>query len=487
MENIVWPLSGLLEVSNLNREDLESLFHPHSIALVGITTNPEHWTRTFLDALLEFRFEGPLYLVNPRGGEIRGLKVYRRLEDIPDVVDYVISTVPAPVAPELVEACAARGVRAIHFCTAGFSETGEERGIRLEAELAEISRRTGVRIIGPNCMGIYCPRSRLSFDAGFPQEAGPVAFIGQSGGNTIYLVRQAAQRGVRFSKVISFGNACDLNESDFLEYLTSDPDSQILALYVEGVKDGRRFRQALEEAARKKVVILLKGGVTEGGVRAVASHTGALAGNEVAWDALCKQSGALRVHSLEEMVDVLVTVSFLPLPRGRNVALVGHGGGASVLITDEFERNGLKVPPLPQTVCEEVLRFTPAIGNILRNPVDYSQTFTEPGKLARAVEIISRWEEIDLVIGFSLSSQAPWSSKDRVSQLAEELLRAKELISKPMAMVLEPSILPEESKEIFPLIQGFVSAGVPVYYSFASAARAIGRVLDHRERTSGVN
>ncbi len=468
----------------MNREDLEPLFHPRSIALVGITTNPKHWTRTFLDALLEFQFEGPLYLVNPRGGEIRGLKVYRRLEDIPDVIDYVISTVPASVAPELVEACAARGVRAIHFCTAGFSETGEERGLRLEAELAEISRRAGVRIIGPNCMGIYCPRSRLSFDGGFPREAGPVAFIGQSGGNTIYLVRQAAQRGVRFSKVISFGNACDLDESDFLEYLTSDPDSRILALYVEGVKDGRRFRQTLEEAARKKVVILLKGGVTEGGVRAVASHTGALAGNEVAWDALCKQSGVLRVHSLEEMVDVLVTASFLPLPRGRNVALVGHGGGASVLITDEFERNGLRVPLLPQEVREQLLEFTPATGNILRNPIDYSQTFTEPGKLARAVEIISRWEGIDLIIGFLILGQTPWSTRGRVIQLGDELLKAKELISKPMAMVLEPSILPEEVRDIFSLIERFVSAQVPVYYSFARAARAISLVLSHQERTA---
>lgn len=460
----------------MNRKDLEFLFHPRSIALVGITRNPEHWTRTFLDALLEFQFEGPLYLVNPKGGEIRGLKVYKRLEDIPDIVDYVIGLVPAPMAPEVTQACAAREVRAIHFCTAGFSEAGEE-GARLEEKLSEISRRTGIRIIGPNCMGIYCPKSRLSFDAGFPREAGPVAFIGQSGGNTIYLVRQAASRGVRFSKVISFGNACDLNESDFLEYLTSDPESQILALYIEGVKDGRRFRRALEEAARKKVVILLKGGVTEGGVRAVASHTGALAGSEVVWDALCRQSGVLQVHSLEEMIDVLVTVSFLPLPKGRNVALVGYGGGASVLITDEFERNGLRVPPLPKQVREELLRFTPAAGNILRNPIDYSQTFTEPGKLARAVEIISRWKGIDLIIGFSIISQVTQNARGQFMQFAEEFLKAKELISKPMTMVLEPSLQPGEAGAIFSLIERFVSARVPLYYSFARAARAISLVL----------
>ena len=160
-------------MSNLSYENLESLFHPRSIALAGITTaNPEHWTRTLLDSLLEFRFEGPIYLVNPKGGEIGELKVYQSLQDIPHTVDYVISTVPAQAAPRLVEECSGKGVKAIHFCTAGFSETGEEEGARLEAELAKLSRRKGIRIIGPNCMGIYCPQSRLSFDVSFPRESG---------------------------------------------------------------------------------------------------------------------------------------------------------------------------------------------------------------------------------------------------------------------------------------------------------------------------
>lgn len=289
-------------MSNQSNESLEFLFHPRSIALVGITTvHSEHWTRAFLDGLLEFQFEGPIYLVNPKGGKIQGLKVFTSLQDIPGNIDYAISLVPAPAAPRLVEDCAHKGVRAMHFCTAGFSETGEAEGIRLENELVELARRNHIRVIGPNCMGIYCPQSRLSFGPIFPKESGPVGVISQSGGNVNYLVRQGGLRGVHFSKAISYGNACDLNESDFLEYLASDVDTKIIAMYIEGIKDGNRFRQVLAEATKEKPVILLKGGLTEGGTRAVAGHTAALAGSQVAWDSLCKQLNIMRVDSLDEL------------------------------------------------------------------------------------------------------------------------------------------------------------------------------------------
>jgi acyl-CoA synthetase (NDP forming) len=311
---------------NTPQHDLDFLFHPNSIALVGITTATTwHWTLTFLEGLIEIEFDRPLYLVNPKGGEIKGHKVYTSLKDVPGNIDYVIGLVNAQIAPRLVEECAEKGVRAIHFCTAGFSETGEEQRIKLESELAEVARRKGIRIIGPNCMGIYCPQSRLSFSPAFLKESGPVGVISQSGGNSIYLVRQAALRGVRFSKVISYGNACDINETDLLEYLANDADTKIIALYIEGIKDGKRFRRALEEATKEKTVILLKGGATEGGARAAAGHTAALAGSRTTWDALCKQLGIISVSSIEEMIDVLVTFLFLPLPRGRNALLFGAG------------------------------------------------------------------------------------------------------------------------------------------------------------------
>jgi len=473
-------------MSHGSNASLQPLFYPSSIALAGVTVgNPEHWTRTFLDGLLEFQFEGPLYLVNPRGGEIGGIKVYRRFTDIPQDVDYVISTVPAKAAPGLIEECTHKGVKAVHFCTAGFSETGEQEGARLEAQLADLSRKTGIRVLGPNCMGIYCPESRMSFNADFPKEGGTVGFISQSGGNAGDLINRVMSRGIRFSKVISYGNACDLNESDFLEYLAADPQTEIIGLYVEGIKDGRRFRQTLRRAAKKKDIILLKGGTTEGGARAAAGHTGALAGSEVIWDSLCKHAGIMHVHSLEELADSLVTLRFMPTPRGRRVALIGAGGGSSVLITDEFERRGLRVPPLPRELRDLIGEFTPLAGNILRNPIDYSQNWKEPEKLLRTVRIISQWEEIDFIIWFLDLAWAELSEMDLIHEIVNGILTQSRAASKPIAIVVRTHISPEQAKKVYSFIQQCVSFELPIYYSFASAANAINLVLSHHERRLG--
>jgi len=475
-------------MKNTRQHNLDFLFHPNSIALVGITTATTwHWTRTFLEGLIEIEFDRPLYLVNPKGGEIKGHKVYTSLKDVPGNIDYVIGLVNAQIAPKLVEECAEKGVRAIHFCTAGFSETGEEPRIKLESELAEVARKKGIRILGPNCMGIYCPQSRLSYSPAFPKESGPVGAISQSGGNSIYLVRQAALRGVRFSKVISYGNACDIDESDLLEYLANDADTKIIALYIEGIKDGKRFRRALEEATKEKTLVLLKGGATEGGARAVAGHTAALAGSRATWDALCKQLGIISVSSIEEMIDVLVTLMFLPLPGGRNALLFGAGGGASVLIADEFESRGLRIPPIPPEIVAQIREFTPIAGNILRNPVDYSQAMMNTEGVIKTFGILSRWEGMDFLVVFIRTGQFT-TSRISETQLQNLLMSRfpikQDLLPKPVAMVIEPSIIPEEAKAILAAIRNAISSGLPVYFSFAAAANAINLVLNHTEKQS---
>jgi acyl-CoA synthetase (NDP forming) len=471
----------------MRQHNLDFLFHPNSLALVGITTAETwHWTLTFLEGLLEIGFDRPLYLVNPKGGEIKGHKVHTSLKDVPGNIDYAIGLVNAQIAPKLVEECAEKGVKAIHFCTAGFSETGEEERVKLESELVEIARKKGIRILGPNCMGIYCPQSRLSFSPAFPKESGPVGVISQSGGNSIFLVRQAALRGIRFSKVISYGNACDINENDLLEYLASDVDTKIIALYIEGIKDGRRFRRAMEEATKEKTVILLKGGATEGGARAAAGHTAALSGSRTTWDALCKQLGIISVSSIEEMIDVLVTLLFLPLPKGRNAVLFGAGGGASVLIADEFGRRGVRVPPLPPDVIAQIREFTPIAGNILRNPVDYSQAMTNLEGVIKTFGILSKWEGTDFIVTFVRTGQFTTSriSEDHLNLLMSRFSIKQGLLPKPVAMVLEPSILPKEAEAILTAIRGCISAGLPVYYSFAAAANAINLVLNNAEKRS---
>jgi acyl-CoA synthetase (NDP forming) len=465
--------------------DLDFLFHPNSIALVGITTAKTwHWTLTFLEGLLEIGFDRPLYLVNPKGGELKGHKIYASLKDVPDNVDYVIGLVNAQIAPKLVEECAQKGVRAIHFCTAGFSETGEEDRVKLESELIEVARSKGIRILGPNCMGIYCPKSRLSYSPAFPEESGPVGVISQSGGNSIYLVRQAALRGVRFSKVISYGNASDINESELLEYLTQDVDTKIIALYIEGIRDGQRFRRALEEATKGKTVILLKGGATEGGARAAAGHTSALSGSRTTWDALCRQLGIISVSSIEEMIDVLVTLLFLPLPAGRNVVLLGAGGGASVLIADQFESRGLRILPLPPEIIAQIREFTPIAGNILRNPVDYSQAMMSFEGVIKTFAILSRWEGADFIVTFIRTGQFTTyrTAEDHVNLLMSRFSVKQGQLPKPLAMVIEPSVMPEEAEAILAAIRGAIASDLPVYYSFATAANAIDLILNQAER-----
>lgn len=464
---------------------LDLIFDPRSVALVGITlSEPQHWTRTFLDALLASGFERPIYLVNPKGGEIKGLKVYPSLTDLPNPVDYVIGTVPARVAPSLLRQCASKGVSCVHFCTAGFSETGEEQGSKLEAELLQAVRETGVRVLGPNCMGVYCPKSRLSFDADFPQEPGPVSFLSQSGGNVNNLVRQAKWRGVRFSKAISYGNACDLDESDLLQYLAADPDTRMISMYIEGVKDGGRFRKAIESVPEEKPLILLKGGVTKGGSRAAAGHTGALAGSEATWDSLCRQMGVISVRSLDEMADVLVTLQFMRPSSGRNVGLIGIGGGSSVLIADAFEANGFSVPSLPEEIRGLIREFTPAAGNILKNPIDYGQGIGGPEDLIRTVRLMAGWDQIHFMVGFLRLGLSPPSQTRPMLQMTEGLIQASQLISKPMAIVTEFVVSPRIKEEVFPVIERCVEAGLPVYYSFSSAARAIGRCMDWGKRVS---
>jgi acyl-CoA synthetase (NDP forming) len=300
------------------------------------------------------------------------------------------------------------------------------------------------------------------------------------------LVRQAALRGIRFSKVISYGNACDINENDLLEYLADDVDTRIIALYIEGIKDGKRFRRAMEKATREKTVILLKGGATEGGARAAAGHTAALAGNRTTWDALCKQLGIIGVSSIEELIDVLVTLMFLPLPGGRNAVLFGAGGGASVLIADEFEKRGLRVPPLPPEIIAQLREFTPIAGNILRNPVDYSQAIDNLQGVIKTFMILSTWDGADFIVNFVRTGQFTTSriSEDHLNFLMSRFSMKQGDLPKPVAMVLEPSILPNEAEAILAAIRGCMSRGLPVYYSFAAAANAINLVLNHAEKHS---
>ena len=466
-------------------DQLDTVFHPRNIAFVGIKIGDPthtHWTRTFWSAAQAFKFKGGLYPVNPRGGELDGRRVYTSLAEIPGEVDYAIGTVSAKIAPEIVKQCADKGVKAIHFCTAGFAETGESSEAGLQDELVEIARRTGVRIIGPNCMGVYCPESCISFDEEFPREAGHIGYISQSGGNTDYVVREASWRGLRFSKVVSFGNACDLNESDFLEYMIDDPQTEIITLYLEGVKDGKRFFRLMEKAAQKKPVVLLKGGCGKAGARAASTHTASLAGDDVIWDTFCRQLNILRPRNAEQLVDILVTLVRIPGISGRSMAVIGGGGGASVLLADEFERRGFRLPALAERIKKEFLSFSQAAGNMLDNPVDFTQNIANPDTITRALKLLTEWEEIDFCLSFFRPSQNPRENFGQFLQGGLAFCNALGVSSKPVAYVCEDGVLPERNNAMHKLREAIVQSKIALYYRFSDAADALKMVIDYNER-----
>ena len=357
------------------RSDLDHIFRPRSIAVAGISSEGFSAAHTLLAPLVRCAFKGQVYPLNPSGGEIWGLKIYPSLEDIPEPVDYVIVCIPAHLTPQLVEDCVTKGVKTVCIFTAGFSELGTRQGVELEDKIVDIARGAGMRVLGPNCWGIYHPKDNLCFSGDFSTEPGCFGFLGQSGGNSSYAIRFGCSRGLRFSKAVSYGNACDINESDLLEYFARDPETRVIGAYVEGVRDGRRFLRALGEASRAKPVILIKGGRKTAGAEAAASHTGALVSSEKLWDALLKQKGAIAVDSVEEMVDVALALLHMPAPKGRNTAIIGGGGGVTVLAADACERAGLSVPRFAPQVRKRLHLLPVEVCIILPSKVrDYSST-----------------------------------------------------------------------------------------------------------------
>ncbi len=466
--------------------DLQPVFHPASIAVTGVS--PGRAGERFMGHLLNYGFKGRLYPLRPAGGEFRGHKVYPGITQVPGPVDLVICCIPAPHVPGLLRDCAQKRVRAVVVHTAGFSETGSAAGRQLEAEIGRLARAAGLSVIGPTCMGVYCPRSGLSFASEFPRDGGRTALICQSGGNSNYLVRAAAERGVRFSKVVSYGNACDVNEADLLEYLAQDAETDTIAAYIEGVRDGARFHAALRRLGGVKPVVVLKGGTSPAGERAAASHTAVLAGSSAAWSAVLDQTGAIRVDSLDELVDMVTTLRFMPLPPGgQRMAIMGVGGGMSVLATDESASAGFCVPPLDEKVGRALRRpLATDAGSMLGNPIDYPFWTMAEDQYLDAIRAVLRWDGIDLFLYVSPLRQSELSLAEFVPLVEYQLrnvIRAAAGGGKPAAVVFNLMATGQSRLAATALQQRCYEAGLPTYDSVPGALKAIARLIRyHRHR-----
>ena len=469
-----------------DKPSLDYLFHPDSIAIVGVSTDKTRIAsgQVYLESLLSGGFKGKIYPVSRDRGEILGLKIYPGIKDIPGKVDYVISAIPAQDTPQLIIDCAAKGVKAIHMFTAGFSEIADAAGEQLQSQITTMARQRGIPILGPNCMGLYCPKTGLAFHPDVPRESGTIGFVSQSGGNAIVAIREAAARGIHFSKVISYGNACDLNESDFLEYLAHDPETRVIAAYVEGVSDGARFVRALKQAAEMKPVIVYKGGTTESGTRAVASHTGAIAGSGRVWGGLLKQVGAIQVHSMEELLDILVLFSYMSPPKGRATAVVGIGGGNSVRAADACASAGLTMPLLPAATRNRLKEiYASEVGGSFRNPVD--TYFVQWGLLEETIKIVADCDQIDLLIlhiTLGFAGHRYETKINLVKPYIESVISTTGAINKPVAIALYPIGLTKYEPTTSEAEAALHQAGLPVFPSVAQAANAIVKYIDYHQR-----
>lgn len=465
--------------------EYEALFAPKTVAVVGASTKGTALPNVFIRRIREFGYEGTIYPIHPTAAEIDGLTAYKSLGATPQPVDYAYIAIAAAQVPPLLAAGKGR-VRFAQVISSGFGEVDEGKG--LQEELAIAARAGGMRLLGPNCLGIYTPRGRVTFAEIGPRDVGHVGIISQSGGLGTDIIRRGLNRGLKYSGLITVGNCADLGPTDILEYYLADPQTRVIGLYIETAKDGRRLFETLREARAQKPVVVLKGGLTQQGRAAAASHTGSLAGDERVWRALARQTGCVLVETLDQFIDVLLIFQALA-PNARKptkrVVLFGNGGGTSVLATDYFARLGLDVLPFERAAIDALAAMKLPPGTSITNPVDcpVGTLQQDDGRVAEKIlDIIYGHGSPDaLVMHLNLSAFVGRTKKEVLDNLVDAALRVQKHHPGKAHFVLvlrsdgEPTL--EERKREFRARA--VALGIPVYDEMANAGHALCALAAH--------
>ncbi len=354
-----------------NQGNLDSLFSPQSIAVIGASNRQGSVGRAAFTNILLNEYTGTVYPVNPKEHSISGVRAYPSVLDLPETVDLAVVIVPAPVVASVVEESGKKGVKGLVIISAGFKEVGPD-GAELERQVSSIAQKYSMRMIGPNCLGVINadPNVRLnaSFASGMPVE-GSIAFASQSGALGEAVLDYASGENIGFSKFISMGNKADVNENDILEYLRTDPMTKVILLYIEDIIDGRKFVDTVSRVTEEKPIIAVKAGVSPEGAKAASSHTGALAGSDEAYNAILKQSGVIRVESIIDLFDYARAFAKQPLPRGNRVAIITNGGGPGIMATDASVRYGLQIAQFSDSTKNKLRSGLPKEASV-NNPID---------------------------------------------------------------------------------------------------------------------
>ncbi len=458
--------SSLKDVSR-PEQDLQVLFHPASIALVGIPRGLKPG-KVFLMGLLDLGFEGPIYPVHPDAKEVDGLRAYPGLMAIPDAVDLVIVMSPKETVLDVLEDCARKKVKVVIIYTSGFSETDPTGGRQDETRMREIAHRGGFRIVGPNCMGIYSPSSGLAPFPFMPKESGKIAFLTQSGSLMNLFINMCSSKRLFFSHAASCGNSCDVGFPELLEWVMADDDARVVCSYCEGITDMRRFITTLHETAGKKPIIMWKVGRTDAGKKAAASHTGSLAGQHHIWKALFRQFGIIEVTNIEEMLDVVMGFYHLPLKGHGRVAIISGPGGPAVSAADAVEMNGLTLATLRDASVQRLEELLPATGTAKTNPVDVGLGASfDVRYYLDSLDILSEDPNVDAIIilggGVSL---------DLNKQYVEGLIRIRKHCDKHIISIAYPGFIQDEDV-LLPLYDN----DIPVYPTPERALRAYAAIM----------
>src|SRR6185312_3732918 len=400
---------------------LMPLLAPRSVAIFGASNDPTRISGRSLRYFREAGYQGGLYPINPTRDTVQGLRAFPDLASVPGEVDFGLIAVPANLAVEAMEACVAKGVKGVVMFTAGFAEIGEE-GRRLQERITQIATDSGIRLCGPNCLGLFNMRightpTFSSFLEEGPTPAGPLGMITQSGAFGTHLLALTARRGISVGVWMSTGNEADVAVADGISFLADDPDTTAIACYVEAIKDGALFAEAVTRARENgKPVILMKVGGSTIGAAAAASHTASLAGSDAVYDAALRQLGVERAKTPEDLVEIAYACTRGRLPRSRRLAVVTMSGGAGVLMADASEEEGIELTPLADDSQKQVLEWVPFAAP--RNPVDVTaQALNDPTILDKGFDLLLGKEKFPAMVGFFTT----WASSP---QMAEPLYKA---------------------------------------------------------------
>ncbi len=396
---------------------LDTMLAPRSVAVVGASSDTSKWGGMLVANLRLGEFPGPIYLVNPKGGTILGLPVYPTISDLPETPELVLIAVPSKFVNGVMEECGRRGVAAVVVVSAGFSEMGPE-GRAMEDEMIAIADRYDMALVGPNCMGVISSHHKL-YGTGFMlvrPEPGGASMVSQSGNLGLQLLVSAESRRGGVGKFIGVGNEAMIDAVDFINYLHNDPDTNTIVAYMEGFDDGRRLLDVVRETSLDKPVVVLRGGMSEYGKKAAASHTGALTSSTAVFQAAARQSGLIVVTDPDEFMDLTFALAYMPLPAGKRVAVATLGGGWGVLVSDEIARSGLELAGLSAEVTEALNKVLPAYWSH-SNPIDMVATVT-PGVPEAVVEALAASDQVDAIIVMGVVGSVG-ESRRAVSELEE--------------------------------------------------------------------